>query len=77
MITTFVMPIIVRRPISVSSKAYLNKPTTTEEFKNNIREKIAAIPAKMSVKTMENAEKLAQYAVNSQGGYLRDILFKK
>ena len=49
---------------------------TVEELKDNIREEIAAIPAEMLAKTMENAAKRAQYAINARGGHLRDIIFK-
>ena len=43
-----------------------------QEQKDNIREEIAAIPAEMLAKTMENAAKRAQTAIN----HLRDIIFK-
>ena len=39
----------------LKSKVYVNKPRTVEELKDNIRKEIAAIPAKMLAKTMENA----------------------
>ena len=45
---------------------------TVEELKDNIREEIAAIPAEMLAKTMENAAKKAQNAINDRGGHLRD-----
>ena len=40
----------------LKSRVYVNKPRTVEELKDNIREEIAAIPAEMLAKTMENAE---------------------
>ena len=49
---------------------------TVEELKDNIREEIAAIPAEMLAKTMENAAKRAQNAINASGGHLRDIIFQ-
>ena len=52
----------------LKSKVYVNKPRTVEE--------IAAIPAEMLAKTMENATKRAQNAINTGGGHLRDIIFK-
>ena len=58
------------------SKVYVNKPRTVEELKDNIREEIAAIPAEMLAKAMENAAKRAQYVINARGGHLRDIIFK-
>ena len=60
----------------LKSKVYVNKPRTVEELKDNIREEIAAIPAEMLAKTMENAAKRAQNAINARGGHLRDIIFK-
>ena len=57
-------------------KGFVNKPRTVEELKDNIREEIAAIPAEMLAKTMENAAKRAQYAINARGDHLRDIIFK-
>ena len=47
-----------------------------KQLKDNIREEIAAIPAEMLAKTMENAAKSAQNAINARGGHLRDIIFK-
>ena len=60
----------------LKSKVYVNKPRTVEELKDNIREEIAAIPAEMLAKTMENAAKRAQYVINARGDHLRDIIFK-
>ena len=60
----------------LKSKVYVNKPRTLEDLKDNIREEIAAIPAEMLAKTMENAAKRAQYAINARGGHLKDIIFK-
>lgn len=42
----------------------------------DIRQKIAAIPTEMLANTMENAEKRAHYAVQANGGHLRDIIYK-
>ena len=39
----------------LKSKVYVNKPRNVEELKDNICEEIAAIPAEMLAKTMENA----------------------
>ena len=61
---------------SLKSKVYVNKPRTVEELKDNIHEEIAAIPAEMLGKTMENATKRAQNGINARGGHLRDIIFK-
>lgn len=61
----------------LKSKVYVNKPKTLEELKTNIRQEIAAIPVEMLKKTMENAAKRAQYAVQAKGDHLRDIIFKK
>ena len=57
-------------------RSYVNKPRIVEELKDNIREEIAAIPAEMLAKTMENAAKRAQNAINARGGHLRDTIFK-
>ncbi|XP_037731463.1 uncharacterized protein LOC119562373 [Drosophila subpulchrella] len=62
--------------VDLKSKVYVNRPRTLEELKDNIREEIAAIPAEMLAKTMENAAKRAQYAINARGGHLKDIIFK-
>ena len=45
-------------------------------IEDNIREEIASISAEMLAKTMENAAKRAQNAINARGGHLRDIIFK-
>ena len=58
------------------SKVYVNKPRTVEELKDNIREEIAAVPAEMLAKTMENAAKRAQNVINARGDHLRDNIFK-
>ena len=60
----------------LKSKVYVNKPRIVAELKDNIREEIAAIPTEMLAKTMENAAKRAQNAINARGGHLRDIIFK-
>ena len=44
-----------------------------QELKDNIREEIAAIPAK----TMENAAKSAQNAINARGGGGWEISYSK
>ena len=45
-------------------------------MEDNIREEIAAIPAEILAKTMENGAERAQDAINARGGQLRDIIFK-
>lgn len=60
----------------LKSKVYINKPRTLTQLKNNIRREIAAIPAEILVKTMENAEKRTHLAIKAKGKHLKDIIFK-
>ena len=60
----------------LKSKVYINKPRTLTQLKNNIRREIAAIPAEILAKTMENAEKRTHLAIKARGKHLKDIIFK-
>lgn len=57
----------------LKSKVYINMPRTLDALKTNIRQEIAS---ETLADTMENAAKRAVFAVQAQGGHLRDIVFK-
>lgn len=60
----------------VKSKVYANHPATLEELEDNIRETIAAIPADMLERVIENWTKRIAVCKAGRGGHLSDILFK-
>ena len=63
--------LIVKKLIAINSIADLHLQSDIYN-KDNIREEIAAIPAEMLAKTMENAAKGAQNAINA-----REISYSK
>ena len=59
----------------LKSKAYVNKPQTLQQLKDNIQEEIDRIPQEILNKVMENAIKRAHFCVRENGSHLTDIIF--
>jgi hypothetical protein len=60
----------------LKSKVYEKKPRTTVDFKQNIREDVAAISSTMLQRVMQNFQKSLQECVN-KGHHLTDTIFRK
>lgn len=56
---------------------YANKPETIQHLDTNIRATIAAIPAEMLCRVIENSTDLIHQVKQGRGGHLNDRLFKR
>ena len=62
---------------SLKSKVYENKPRTTLDLKQNIRDEVAAISPTMLQRVMQNFQKRLQECVDNNGRDLTDTIFRK
>jgi hypothetical protein len=60
----------------LKSKVYENKPRTTMDLKQNIRDETAAISPTMLQRVMQNFQKHLRECVNN-GCHLTDTIFRK
>lgn len=56
---------------------YNHKPRNLDELKNAIIQEIAAIPAEILVRVMEDFEKRLESCIRNDGHHLDDIIFHK
>jgi hypothetical protein len=56
---------------------YEKKPRTTVDFKENIREEVAAISPNMLQRVMQNFQKSLGECVDNKGRHLTDTVFRK
>jgi hypothetical protein len=56
---------------------YENKPRTTVDLKQNIREEVAAISPNMLQRVMQNFQKRLRECVDSKGRHFTDTVFRK
>jgi len=56
---------------------YENKPRTTVDLKQNIREEVAAISPNMLQRVMQKFQKRLGECVDNKGHHLTDTIFRK
>ena len=60
----------------LKSKVYEKRPRATDDFKENIREEVAAISPVMLQRVMQNLEKLLRECVDNNGHHLKDTILE-
>jgi hypothetical protein len=55
---------------------YENKPRTTVDLKQNIREEVVAISDNMLQRVMQNFQKRLRESVDNKGRHLTDTIFR-
>ncbi|PNF39089.1 hypothetical protein B7P43_G04147, partial [Cryptotermes secundus] len=61
----------------LKAEVYKHRPHTLDELQTAIREEIAAIPPKMTVRVMNNFRKRLDVCIRSHGRHMDDIVFHK
>jgi hypothetical protein len=61
----------------LKSKVYENKPRTTMDLKQNIRDEVAAISPTMLLRVLHNFQKHLRKCVDNNGCHLTDTIFRK
>jgi hypothetical protein len=56
---------------------YENKPRTTIDLKQNIRDEVAAVSSTMTQQVMQNFQKCLQECVENNGRHLTETIFRK
>jgi hypothetical protein len=65
-------------PLRISQEqGYKKKPRTTVDFKQNIREEVAALSPNMLQRVMQNFQKRLGECVDNKGCHLTDTVFRK
>lgn len=59
----------------VKSMVYANKPATIDELRTNIEREIAAVSAKLCLKTVENWVQRLDFCKRARGGHAKEIEF--